>query len=277
MRAASRPAPTPSSRPASPAWSSAATTRRDAHPAAARGFCATRESTSSSRGRRGRRRPTAIQPFRKHARTGLPHVLLKSAMTSTAASPRQAATRSGSPVRTAADWSIAGARRPTRCRRDRHRPRRRPAADRATLAAGCAGEVEARGESPTNPGVFDSQARLPLGLRGWSARSQSRSGHRLAEQRADQRGSTHSARPAGRCSRSLASALRGSRRRSHELGRREISSLLVEGGPSLAGAFLESGSSTSCGSSSPRSSPAAGTPLVEAEAAPRIADAPRAL
>jgi diaminohydroxyphosphoribosylaminopyrimidine deaminase/5-amino-6-(5-phosphoribosylamino)uracil reductase len=63
----------------------------------------------------------------------------------------------------------------------------------------------------------------------------------------------------------------------HELGRREVSSLMVEGGSGLAGAFLESGELDELRFFVAPVIAGGGTPLIEAAAAERIAEAPRAL
>ncbi len=81
-RAGPRRARTRSSRPASPASSSPPTTRPRRPPAGASGSCATRASRSRSPRASSPRGPGCLnQPFRKHARTGIPWVLFKSAMT----------------------------------------------------------------------------------------------------------------------------------------------------------------------------------------------------
>jgi diaminohydroxyphosphoribosylaminopyrimidine deaminase/5-amino-6-(5-phosphoribosylamino)uracil reductase len=209
----------------------------------------------------------AIQPFRKHARTGLPHVLLKSAMTLDG----RIATASGD-----SKW-ISG----PESRALVHRWR--AGADAIAVGIGTvladdplltARDVEVH-RQPTRV-VFDSQARLSLD----SALVRSLGEAPVivvAEQSADP-GRVEALRNAGvevlafageRTAR-IAAAL-------HDLGRREISSLIVEGGSGLAGAFLESGELDELRIFVAPVIAGAGTPLIEAAAAERIGDAPRAL
>ena len=131
--AARRRAPTRSSPPASPASSSPPTTRPRTRRAAASGSCATRASRSWSPTASSPPRARLLnQPFRKHARTGRPHVLFKSAMTLDG----KVATRTGDSKWISGE-ALAAARAPLarrarrRGRRDRDRPGRRPAAHRA--------------------------------------------------------------------------------------------------------------------------------------------------
>ena len=107
------------------------------------------------------------QPFRKHARTGRPWVLFKSAMTLDG----KVATRSGD-----SKWISRRGQPPARpplarrvrCRRrrDRHRAGRRSAAHRA--------ESTASHRQPRRI-VFDSLARLPLTPSSFATRARSRS------------------------------------------------------------------------------------------------------
>ena len=81
IRVARRRAPMRSARRASPAWWSPPMTRRSTPPGAASGSSATRASRWSSPTARSAARARLLnQPFRKHARTGRPWVLFKSAM-----------------------------------------------------------------------------------------------------------------------------------------------------------------------------------------------------
>jgi diaminohydroxyphosphoribosylaminopyrimidine deaminase/5-amino-6-(5-phosphoribosylamino)uracil reductase len=209
----------------------------------------------------------AIQPFRKRARTGLPHVLLKSAMTLDG----RIATASGD-----SKW-ISG----PESRALVHSWR----AETDAIAVGIgtvladdplltAREVEVH-RQPTRV-VFDSQARLPLDSALVGSLSEAPV-IVIAEQGAEQE-RVAALRDAGvevlafagdRTAR-IAAAL-------HELGRREVSSLMVEGGSGIAGAFLESGELDELRIFVAPVIAGGGTPLIEASAAERIAAAPRAL
>jgi diaminohydroxyphosphoribosylaminopyrimidine deaminase/5-amino-6-(5-phosphoribosylamino)uracil reductase len=172
------------------------------------------------------------QPFRKHARTGRPLVVFKSAMTLDG----KVATRTGD-----SQWISGEA---SRARAHRWR------ADLDAVAVGIGTaladdpQLTARVEGVANQPsrvVFDSEARLPLDsklVRGVSevplivvvSRAASRTAVE-ALQAADVDVIVASGENEGaRVQRAL-----------DELGQREIQSLLVEGGPHLAGAFLEAG------------------------------------
>ena len=123
-------APTRSSRPESRGSSSGPTTPASMHPAAGSGSCATRASRSCvADGELATRARLQNQPFRKHARTGRPWVLFKSAMTldgkvATHSGRLEVDLRRGEPQARA-----PVARRVRRGRgRDRDRARGRPAA-----------------------------------------------------------------------------------------------------------------------------------------------------
>ena len=143
------------------------------------------------------------------------------------------ATRSGSPPRTAARSPTAGAPRRRGRRRHRHRAGRRPAADRAHRRR--APPAAARRLRRHRPPAAGLQAR-----RGRRPRSRSPSSSRARRRAAP------------------TDALRERRRRGHRRHRREragpralgarparrapaITSVLLEGGPHLAGAFLDAG------------------------------------
>ncbi|HYP49274.1 MAG TPA: bifunctional diaminohydroxyphosphoribosylaminopyrimidine deaminase/5-amino-6-(5-phosphoribosylamino)uracil reductase RibD [Thermoleophilaceae bacterium] len=172
------------------------------------------------------------QPFRKHARTGRPLVVLKSAMTLDG----KVATRTGD-----SQW-ISG--ESSRARAHRWRAE----SDAVAVGIGTAladdpqltSRVEGVGRQPQRV-VFDSEARLPLdSLLVRSAAETplivvcSRAASRTAVQALEAAGAevivASGANEGGR----VAAAL-------DELGAREVQSLLLEGGPHLAGAFLEAG------------------------------------
>jgi diaminohydroxyphosphoribosylaminopyrimidine deaminase/5-amino-6-(5-phosphoribosylamino)uracil reductase len=172
------------------------------------------------------------QPFRKHARSGRPLVVLKSAMTLDG----KVATRTGD-----SQW-ISG--ESSRARAHRWRAE----SDAVAVGIGTAladdpqltSRVEGVGRQPRRV-VFDSEARLPLDGRLVSSAGEvpltvvcSRAASRTAVQALEAAGAevivASGANEGGR----VASAL-------DELGAREVQSLLLEGGPHLAGAFLEAG------------------------------------
>jgi diaminohydroxyphosphoribosylaminopyrimidine deaminase / 5-amino-6-(5-phosphoribosylamino)uracil reductase len=172
------------------------------------------------------------QPFRKHARVGRPLVVLKSAMTLDG----KVATRTGD-----SQWISGEA---SRARAHRWRAE----SDAVAVGIGTAltddpqltARVEGVARQPRRV-VFDSEARLPLDsklVRGAAevplivvcSRAASRTSLQALEN-ADvdvivATGANESAR--------VAHAL-------DELGHRDVQSLLLEGGPHLAGAFLEAG------------------------------------
>ena len=172
------------------------------------------------------------QPFRKHARTGRPLVVFKSAMTLDG----KVATRTGD-----SQWIS--------CEASRARAHRwRAESDAVAVGLGTAladdPQLTARVEAvPRQPRrvVFDSEARLPIDsrlVRGVAEAPLIVVVSRAASRTAVQALESPAARwwwPAGTNEAArVASAL-------DELGARGIQSLLLEGGPQLAGAFLEAG------------------------------------
>jgi diaminohydroxyphosphoribosylaminopyrimidine deaminase / 5-amino-6-(5-phosphoribosylamino)uracil reductase len=172
------------------------------------------------------------QPFRKHARTGRPLVVLKSAMTLDG----KVATRTGD-----SRW-ISG--ESSRARTHRWRAE----SDAVAVGIGTAllddplltARIEGVTRQPRRV-VFDSEARLPLASRLVADVADvpvvvvcSRAAKRTAIEALEAAGvdviTTSGANEAAR----VASAL-------DELGARDVQSILVEGGPHLAGAFLEAG------------------------------------
>jgi diaminohydroxyphosphoribosylaminopyrimidine deaminase / 5-amino-6-(5-phosphoribosylamino)uracil reductase len=172
------------------------------------------------------------QPFRKHARTGRPLVLFKSAMTLDG----KVASRTGDSQWISGDASRARAHR------------WRAESDAVAVGIGTAlvddprltARVEGVARQPRRV-VFDSEARLPLDsqlVRGVAEVPLtvvcSRAAKRTALQALESAdvdvivatGENEAAR--------VAHAL-------DELGKRDVQSLLLEGGPHLAGAFLEAG------------------------------------
>jgi diaminohydroxyphosphoribosylaminopyrimidine deaminase/5-amino-6-(5-phosphoribosylamino)uracil reductase len=172
------------------------------------------------------------QPFRKHARTGRPHVVFKSAMTLDG----KVATVTG-----ASHWISGEA---SRARGHRWRAESDVVAvgigtalvDDPQLTARIAGVAR----QPRRV-VFDSEARLPL--RSKLVRGVAEVPVTVVCSRAASRTSVQALESAGvdvivatgqnECAR-VESAL-------DELGGRDVQSLLLEGGPHLAGAFLEAG------------------------------------
>jgi diaminohydroxyphosphoribosylaminopyrimidine deaminase/5-amino-6-(5-phosphoribosylamino)uracil reductase len=172
------------------------------------------------------------QPFRKHARTGRPHVIFKSAMTLDG----KVATRSGD-----SQWISCEA---SRARAHRWR------ADCDAVAVGIhtathddpllTARIEGVDRQPRRV-VFDSEASLPLDSQ--LVRSAGEVPVFLVCSRAAKRTSVDALGNAGvevivttgenEAARVL-SAL-------DELGARDVQSLLLEGGPHLAGVFLEAG------------------------------------
>lgn len=172
------------------------------------------------------------QPFRKHARTGIPHVVLKSAVSLDG----RVATRAGD-----SRW-ISG--EPSRELVHRWRAE----ADAICVGIGTAladdPRLTARGEgSPAGQPlrvVFDSDARLPLDSRLVGSVDEAALLVIAAADAPPER--LEALRGAG----VEASALAGTaperiRAALAELGRRGATSLLLEGGPGLAGAFLDAG------------------------------------
>lgn len=172
------------------------------------------------------------QPFRKHARTGRPLVVFKSAMTLDG----KVATRSGD-----SQW-ISG--ESSRARAHRWR------ADCDAVAVGIhtatvddpllTARIEGVARQPRRV-IFDSEASLPLDSQ------LVRSAHEvpviLVCSRAAKRTSTDALRNAGvevvvATGENEAARVRNAL---DELGAREVQSLLLEGGPHLAGTFLEAG------------------------------------
>lgn len=172
------------------------------------------------------------QPFRKHARTGRPLVVLKSAMTLDG----KVATRTGD-----SQW-ISG--EDSRARSHRWRAE----SDAVVVGIGTAladdpqltARVEAVHRQPRRV-VFDSEARLPLESRLVQSASESpvilvagRAASRTAVQALEAAGVEVLVVSGQNESSRVVAAL-------DELGRRGIQSLLLEGGPHLAGAFFDAG------------------------------------
>ena len=172
------------------------------------------------------------QPFRKHARTGRPLVIFKSAMTLDG----KVATHTGD-----SQWISGEA---SRARAHRWRAE----SDAVAVGIGTAlvddprltARIEGVARQPRRV-VFDSEARLPL---------ESRLVKGVAElplivvcSRAAKRTSVQALEAAGVDVIVATGANEGARveHALDELGGREIQSLLLEGGPHLAGAFLEAG------------------------------------
>jgi diaminohydroxyphosphoribosylaminopyrimidine deaminase/5-amino-6-(5-phosphoribosylamino)uracil reductase len=172
------------------------------------------------------------QPFRKHARTGRPLVVFKSAMTLDG----KVATRTGD-----SQWISGEA---SRARAHRWRAE----SDAVAVGIGTAlvddprltARIEGVARQPRRV-VFDSEARLPL---------ESQLVQEVADvplivvcSRAASRTSVEALESA-RVDVIVATGENEAARVEHaldELGAREIQSLLLEGGPHLAGAFLEAG------------------------------------
>jgi diaminohydroxyphosphoribosylaminopyrimidine deaminase / 5-amino-6-(5-phosphoribosylamino)uracil reductase len=172
------------------------------------------------------------QPFRKHARTGRPLVLLKAAMTLDG----KVATRTGD-----SQWIS--------CEASRARAHRwRAEADAVAVGLGTAvaddpmltARVEGVGRQPTRV-VFDSEARLPLESRLVQSVLEvpvlvvcSRAASRTRTEALEAAGVEMLVASGGNEAARVRSAL-------DELGAWGVQSLLLEGGPHLAGAFLEAG------------------------------------
>ena len=175
------------------------------------------------------------QPFRKHARTGRPWVLFKSAMTLDG----KVATRGGD-----SKW-ISG----EQSRRLAHRWRAQ--CDAVAVGIGTAladdPQLTARISDPTHPVrpprrvVFDSLARLPLGsklVRDARTVPLTVVVSRAAPRAATDALTTHSADIVVATGENETARVRSAL---DQLGADGISSILLEGGPHLAGAFLDAG------------------------------------
>ena len=172
------------------------------------------------------------QPFRKHAQTGRPHVIFKSAMTLDG----KVATSTGDSQWISGESSRARAHR-WRAEADAvavgiHTAR----ADDPLLTA----RVEGVSKQPCRV-VFDSEASLPLDSQLMRSAAEvplvavcSRAAKRTALQALEAAGAEVIVASGGNEAARVKSAL-------DELGAREVQSLLLEGGPHLAGAFFEAG------------------------------------
>jgi diaminohydroxyphosphoribosylaminopyrimidine deaminase/5-amino-6-(5-phosphoribosylamino)uracil reductase len=172
------------------------------------------------------------QPFRKHARTGRPLVIFKSAMTLDG----KVATRTGD-----SQWISGEA---SRARAHRWRAE----LDAVAVGIGTAlmddprltARVEGVARQPRRV-VFDSEARLPLDSK--LVRATSDLPLIVVCSRAAARTSVQALEASG-VDVIVATGENEAARVEHaldELGSREIQSLLLEGGPHLAGAFVEAG------------------------------------
>jgi diaminohydroxyphosphoribosylaminopyrimidine deaminase/5-amino-6-(5-phosphoribosylamino)uracil reductase len=170
------------------------------------------------------------QPFRKHARTGRPLVIFKSAMTLDG----KVATRTGD-----SQWISGEA---SRARAHRWRAE----SDAVAVGIGTAlvddprltARIEGVARQPRRV-VFDSEARLPLDSQ--LVRDASELPLIVVCSRAAARTSVEALQSAG-VDVIVATGENEGARVAHaldELGARDIQSLLLEGGPHLAGAFLE--------------------------------------
>ncbi|MDQ5835051.1 MAG: bifunctional diaminohydroxyphosphoribosylaminopyrimidine deaminase/5-amino-6-(5-phosphoribosylamino)uracil reductase RibD [Actinomycetota bacterium] len=172
------------------------------------------------------------QPFRKHARTGIPLVVFKSAMTLDG----KVATRTGD-----SHW-ISG--EVSRARAHRWRAE----SDAVAVGIGTAlfddpqltARIEGVARQPIRV-VFDSEARLPIDsqlVRGVSEVPVtvvcSRAASRTSMQALESAGVDVIVATGQNEGARVQNALR-------ELGSRDVQSLLLEGGPHIAGAFLEAG------------------------------------
>ena len=172
------------------------------------------------------------QPFRKHARTGRPLVVFKSAMTLDG----KVATRTGD-----SQWISGEA---SRARAHRWRAE----SDAVAVGIGTAlmddpqltARIEGVAKQPRRV-VFDSEARLPLDSKLVQAVAElplvvvtSRAAARTSVQALEAAGVDVIVATGENEAARVENAL-------DELGAREIQSLLLEGGPHLAGAFLEAG------------------------------------
>ena len=172
------------------------------------------------------------QPFRKHARTGRPHVLFKSAMTLDG----KVATRTGD-----SKW-ISG--EPSRARAHAWRAE----CDAIVVGIGTALAddplLTARGEDPAKQPrrvVFDSEGRLPLDSQ--LVRGAGEVPLTVVVSRAAPRTATDALEVAGAEVVVATGQNEPARVRSalDQLGAAGVRSLMLEGGPHLAGAFLDAG------------------------------------
>ena len=237
-RARRRRAPTRSSRRGSGAWSSARTTRPRRRRAAASASCATRASRSCSPTASWRRSARLLnQAFRKHARVGRPWVLFKSAMTLDG----KVATRIG---------RLAVDQRRGRAATLAHHWR--ASVDAVVVGIGTAladdPQLTARPEGePAEPShqprrvVFDTLARLPPSSRLVAAAAEIPL--TVVVSRAAARAETDALEAAGAQVLVATGENEPARVRSalDQLGALGVSSVLLEGGPHLAGAFLDAG------------------------------------
>jgi diaminohydroxyphosphoribosylaminopyrimidine deaminase/5-amino-6-(5-phosphoribosylamino)uracil reductase len=172
------------------------------------------------------------QPFRKHARTGRPLVVFKSAMTLDG----KVATASGDSQWISGELSRARAHR------------WRAESDAVAVGIGTAladdpqltARIEGVARQPRRV-VFDSEARLPVGSKLVKGVAEvpvtvvcSRAASRTAVQSLESAGVDVMVATGQNERARVENAL-------DELGAREVQSLLLEGGPHLAGAFLEAG------------------------------------
>jgi diaminohydroxyphosphoribosylaminopyrimidine deaminase / 5-amino-6-(5-phosphoribosylamino)uracil reductase len=172
------------------------------------------------------------QPFRKHARTGRPLVIFKSAMTLDG----KVATRTGD-----SQWISGEA---SRARAHRWRAE----SDAVAVGIGTAlmddpqltARIEGVARQPRRV-VFDSEARLPLDSK--LVRGVADLPLIVVCSRAASRTSVQALEAAGVDVITVTGENEGARveHALDELGARDIQSLLLEGGPHLAGAFLEAG------------------------------------
>ena len=172
------------------------------------------------------------QPFRKHARTGRPLVVFKSAMTLDG----KVATRTGDSQWISGEMSRARAHR------------WRAESDAVAVGIGTAlvddprltSRIEGVARQPRRV-VFDSEARLPLDSQ--LVRGAGEVPVTVVCSRAASRTSVQSLESAGVDVIVATGQNEGARvqRALDELGALDVQSLLLEGGPHLAGAFLEAG------------------------------------
>ena len=175
------------------------------------------------------------QPFRKHARTGRPHVLFKSAMTLDG----KVATRTGD-----SKW-ISG----EDSRLIAHRWRAERDAVVVGIGTALADDPQLTARNPSHPPVrrqprrivFDSEARLPLDSQLVRSATEvpltvvvSRAAPRVATDALEVAGAEVVVATGGNGPARVRSAL-------DQLGSRGLTSILLEGGPHLAGAFLDAG------------------------------------
>ena len=173
------------------------------------------------------------QPFRKHARTGRPWVLFKSAMTLDG----KVATQTGD-----SKWISGEASRAAGAPLARASATRSPSASAPRWPTTRSSPRASRASSASRARVvFDSEARLPLDSQlvreaaEVPLTSSSRARRRAPPPtRWRRRASRSSWRPARTSPRACA-------RRSTSSARAEVTSILLEGGPHLAGAFLDAG------------------------------------